>query len=130
MVGDSKPNDPVAMAEPKHFMEAQAAINSVMDAFPQAPAVFFYETDEVRGINRCENPVDTAVFYPAVPQLRLSCCINRDSRSAKLALSNADLLARDMNKLANFVLAKNPGVMPLVRANLCTLSATKLLRVN
>jgi hypothetical protein len=50
--------------------------------------VFFYETDEVRGINR-------------------------DSRSAKLGLSNAELLARDMNTLASFVRDNNPAVMPL-----------------
>ena len=58
----------------------------MMKNFP-APAVFFFETDEVRGINR-------------------------DSRSAKLGVSNADLLARDMNTLAGFVRANNPNVMP------------------
>jgi hypothetical protein len=39
------------MAEPKHFAEAKAAVDAVMKTFP-APAVFFFETDEVRGINR------------------------------------------------------------------------------
>ncbi len=83
----SVPNDPVAMAEPLHFQEAKAVIDKVMQLFP-APAVFFYETDEVRGINR-------------------------DSRSAKLGLNNAELLARDMNALAGFVRANDPAVMPL-----------------
>jgi hypothetical protein len=87
IVGEAKPNDPVAMAEPLHFQEAKAVIDKVMQLFP-APAVFFYETDEVRGINR-------------------------DSRSAKLGLNNAELLARDMNALAGFVRANNPAVMPL-----------------
>jgi hypothetical protein len=32
---------------------------------------------------------------------------------AKLGLSNADLLARDMNTLASFVRENDPGVMPL-----------------
>ena len=87
MVCGSKPNDPVAMADPQHFVEAKAAVDAVMREFP-APAVFFFETDEVRGINR-------------------------DSRSHRLGLSNADLLARDMNALAGFVHANNPSVMPL-----------------
>jgi hypothetical protein len=87
MVGNAKPNDPVSIADPQHFMEAKAAVDMIMQQFP-APAVFFYETDEVRGINR-------------------------DSRSAKLGLSNAELLALDMNTLAGFVRANNPSVMPL-----------------
>ena len=49
--GEAKPNDPVAMADPQHFVEAKAAVDAIMKEFP-APAVFFFETDEVRGINR------------------------------------------------------------------------------
>ena len=46
IIGEAKPNDPVAMAEPQHFVEAKAAIDIIMREFP-APAVFFFETDEV-----------------------------------------------------------------------------------
>ena len=39
------------MADPQHFLEAKAAVDAIMAEVP-APAVFFFETDEVRGINR------------------------------------------------------------------------------
>ena len=59
-----------------------------MARFPSAPAVFFQEPDELRGINR-------------------------DSRSAKVGMSNAELLATDMNTMARYVQQNNPAVVPL-----------------
>eukprot|EP01044_Picomonas_judraskeda_P002092 COSAG03_NODE_139_length_11780_cov_2.736153_8_plen_697_part_00 len=143
MVGEAKPNDPVAMGEPMHFQEAKAAIDKVMELFP-APAVFFYETDGTSSSHIAHSPLGqhffdsfqtsplprffrTLLLVPCVLDIdvsaRASCAahgaetevrgINRDSRSAKLGLSNADLLARDMNTLAGFVRANNPAVMPL-----------------
>ena len=73
-VGDcTKINHPVAMAEPRHFSETRAVVDSILEHFPNTPAIFFPESDEVRGMNR-------------------------DSRSAASGLSNAELLALDMNR--------------------------------
>ena len=44
--------------------------------------------------------------------------MNRDSRSARLGLSNAALLARDMNKLAGMVTSRNPATIPLFWADM------------
>ena len=83
----------VAMADPLHYAETEAAVASVMEHFPNTPAVFFSESDEVRGMNR-------------------------DSRSSRLGLSNAELLARDMNRLAAMVTTRNTHAMPIFWASL------------
>ena len=89
----SKPNHPVAMADPLHYSETEAAVAATMAHFPDSPALFFSESDEVRGINR-------------------------DSRSSRLGLSNADLLALDMNRLAAMVTKRNRDVMPMFWADM------------
>ena len=44
--------------------------------------------------------------------------INRDSRSAKLSMTNAELLAFDMNTMAHHVQQNNPGVVPFSWADM------------
>ena len=61
MVGEAKPNDPVAMGEPMHFQEAKAAIDKVMELFP-APAVFFYETDGTSSSHSAHSPLGQHFF--------------------------------------------------------------------
>ena len=89
----SKPNHPVAMADAQHYTETEAAVAAVMEHFPDSPAVFFTESDEVRGMNR-------------------------DSRSSRLGLSNANLLALDMNRLAAMVTVRNHDVRPMFWADM------------